>query len=254
MLRAYLDESGHESKGWMFLAGFLGNEEQWRGFVPKWRDALGPQRKFLHMSSLRWKKDSTRQLLAKLGPIPDECKLEPMFTGVRYADYEDLVSGTPEMKVLKAWLACLPALVMQTLRGIPEDERLELVFEEQSEYAPYADLALRYFCILDKPWKRTKDGRPKLAKWGFVRKGSTIMSDPADYFAYALREAYMDKTSKRTEWCKPILGSNNGEGYGTVLSRQKIRKMISATQTLNAFSLLHEKLALLGVPMPEDTK
>lgn len=32
MLRAYLDESGHESKGWMFIAGYFGNNDQWRAF------------------------------------------------------------------------------------------------------------------------------------------------------------------------------------------------------------------------------
>ena len=177
-----------------------------------------------------------------------------MFTGVKYADYEDLVSGTPEMKALKGWLACLTPLVMQTLRGIPEDERLELVFEEQSEYAPYAELALRCFCILDKPWKRTKDGRVKLAKWSFVPKGSTLMSDPADYFAYALRELWTDPTSKRTDWCKPILNSNNKEGYGKILYRPRIRKIIRDTQTLNTLSLLGEKLKLLGVTVSEDAK
>ena len=254
MLTAYVDESGHEGKGWMSLAGFLGNESNWNDFVPKWRSALGPQRKFLHMSSLRWNKDSTRRLLARLGPIPNDCKLEPVFTGVKYADYEDLVSGTPEMKALKGWLACLTPLVMQTLRGIPEDERLELVFEEQSEYAPYAELALRCFCILDKPWKRTKDGRAKLAKWSFVPKGSTLMSDPADYFAYALRELWTDPTSKRTDWCKPILNSNNKEGYGKILYRPEIRKIIRNTQTLNTLSLLSEKLKLLGVTVSEDAK
>jgi hypothetical protein len=98
------------------------------------------------------------------------------------------------------------------------------------------------------------DGRAKLAKWSFVPKGSTLMSDPADYFAYALREAWTDPTSKRTEWCKPILSSNNGEAYGTILYRQKIRKIIRDTQMLNTFSLLGEKLGLLGVTALEDAK
>src|SRR5690349_4944011 len=78
MLTAYLDESGHESKNWMFLAGFLGNEEQWRDFVPKWQAGLGPQRKCLHMTELRWNRERTQTLLRKLGPIPEQCKLEPM--------------------------------------------------------------------------------------------------------------------------------------------------------------------------------
>jgi hypothetical protein len=34
-MRAYIDESGHESMGWMFLAGYLGNEDQWGKFVER---------------------------------------------------------------------------------------------------------------------------------------------------------------------------------------------------------------------------
>jgi len=66
MLTAYLDESGQETKGWMFVAGFLGNDEQWKQFVPLWKEALGPQRRHLHMADLRWKKQRTKELLARL--------------------------------------------------------------------------------------------------------------------------------------------------------------------------------------------
>ena len=40
MLRAYLDESGHEGKGWMALAGYIGRKEQWLDFIPKWKAPL----------------------------------------------------------------------------------------------------------------------------------------------------------------------------------------------------------------------
>jgi hypothetical protein len=75
MMTAYIDESGHEGKGWMFLAGYLGNEDQWKTFVPAWKAGLGPQRKSLHMTDLRWNKDRTKHLLKRLGPIPEGCGL-----------------------------------------------------------------------------------------------------------------------------------------------------------------------------------
>jgi hypothetical protein len=28
MLKVYIDESGHDGRGWMFLAGYIGSEEQ----------------------------------------------------------------------------------------------------------------------------------------------------------------------------------------------------------------------------------
>ena len=33
MLRAYIDESGHEAKNWMFLAGYYGSCDHWEQFV-----------------------------------------------------------------------------------------------------------------------------------------------------------------------------------------------------------------------------
>jgi len=243
MLKAYIDESGHESKGWMFLAGFLGREEQWRDFVPKWKSALGPQRKFLHMRRLRWKKDSTKQLLARLGPIPEKCGLEGLMAGVRFQDYEDLVFGTREEKLLKGYMACLMPMVIQTLRGIPDDERLELVFEQQREYQPFVNMALPFAAMSNQPWQVTKDGRPKLAKWSFVPKGSTVMTDPADYLAFALREVWTDRKSKKAEWCKPILTSGSGKGYGVVMKREMIRRIISNTQMLNMFEFIRQRIA-----------
>jgi hypothetical protein len=41
VLTAYLDESGHEGQGMMVLAGFLGDDGQWRECEKKWKRALG---------------------------------------------------------------------------------------------------------------------------------------------------------------------------------------------------------------------
>jgi len=66
MLTAYLDESGQETKGWMF-GWFPWNDEQWKQFVPLWKEALGPQRKHLHMADLRWKKTANKGTLSSFG-------------------------------------------------------------------------------------------------------------------------------------------------------------------------------------------
>jgi hypothetical protein len=34
MMRAYFDESGHEGKGYVIVAGFFGDERAWEAFVP----------------------------------------------------------------------------------------------------------------------------------------------------------------------------------------------------------------------------
>jgi hypothetical protein len=242
MFRAYIDESGHESRDWMFIAGFMGREERWGEFIPKWQAGLGPQRKSLHMHDLRWSKESTRRLLARLGPIPSECGLEGMIAGVRFQDYEDLVSGRPEEKTLKAYLAALIPMIVQALRGIPDTERLELVFEQQNEYEPFANMALEWVAIPDHQWKRTVDGKPKLAKWSFVPKGSTSLTEPADYLAYALREVWTNKKSKKAQWCTPILAAGRGRGYGVILNRALIRKIITDSYMRASYQRIQRRI------------
>ena len=232
MLRAYIDESGHESKDWMFLAGYFGAEDQWKVFAPKWQQALGPRRQSLHMRELRWNSESTKRLLARLGPIPDSCGLKGMIGGVRFQDYEDLVSGQREEKTMKGYIAVLIPMVLNTLRVIPPTERIELVFDQQDEYEPFANLALQWLATPDHPWRRTVDGKPKLAKWSFVPKGSTILTDPADYLAFALRAVRINEKSKKTQWCMPILRAGEGSGYGKVFTRAQIRKQIMDSYTM----------------------
>jgi len=228
MLSAYLDESGHETKDWMFVAGFLGDRSQWEQLAPLWSKALG-QRERLHMKGLRWNQERTRQLLERLGPIPDKCGLKPVVGGVRVKDYEDLLSGTPAQKLLKGYIVCIYPLVINVLRAIPRNERLEIVFEQQHEYQPYTEFALAAIVSLrdrQPDWFLTDDGQAKLAKWSFVPKDSTIFTEPADYFVYALRQLYQNRKSKKTEWCRPILNSAHGEGFGAIMSRKQIRQSI----------------------------
>jgi hypothetical protein len=241
MLTAYLDESGHETKEWMFVAGFLGNDEQWKKLAPLWRAALG-QRKALHMKGLRWNNTRTRELLARLGPIPDKCKLTPVMGGVRGRDYEDLLEGTPAQKLLKGYVTCIYPLVINVLRHIPSNERLEIVFEQQDEYQPFAECALAAIVSL-------RNRRPDwfLTNWSFVPKDSTILTQPADYFVYALRQLYQDKNSKKTEWCRPILNSGDKQGIGAIMKRSEIRQSVIGlpfmaiyAQTLRQLGMLEE--------------
>ena len=226
MLRAYIDESGHESKDWMFLAGFLGTEDQWRDFVPRWQSALGRQRKHLHVQRLRWNQERTRDLLARLGVIPEQCKLTPIFGGVRYQDYEDLISGHPEEKALSGYISCLFPLAARVLAHIPTDERVELVFEEQNQYERFASAALSMLAQSDEPSTRTRLGEPKLAKWSFVPKGTSVMTDVADYFAFALHELWTHPCSRKTEWCETILQTGGRRGIGAILNRHQIRSIV----------------------------
>jgi uncharacterized protein DUF3800 len=227
MMKAYLDESGHESKGHVFLAGHIGTDEQWAAFEPEWKKALGNEPN-LHMKKLRWDKDNTRILLARLGPIPTQCGLTRVLGGVKVSDYEDLLIGTDAEKLLKGYYNALYAVVVNILRWIPKDETLELVFEQQEEYERNVHLIL--LTLPPQAFLTTSDGKPKLAKWSFVPKDSTILLQQADYLAYGLLQLYRDKNSRKTQWCKPILG--DFEGIGEIMKRDQIRWAVMNTEAL----------------------
>jgi hypothetical protein len=233
MMRVYIDESGHEGNAWVVLAGFVGTEENWKAFVPKWKEALGPQRKRLHMNRLRWNSERTRRLLARLGPIPHDCGLECVMGGVRVSDYEDLVVGTDDERLLRGYIAALSPMVTQILRGIPKNERIEFVFEEQRQYEPYVNMTMPFFTMpgsASLPDYFTDEGLPKLAKWGFVPKGTTILTDPSDYLAFAIHELNTNKESRKAKWCAPIL---RGDGcYGVLMSRAQVRRSVVRAQAM----------------------
>ena len=233
MLTAYLDESGQDSKDWVFIAGFLGNDEQWQKCATDWKTALG-QKSRLHMRELRWNHPRTARLLAKLGPIPRNAGLEPVLGGVRVSHYADLIAGGIEEKLLNGYVAALYPLLIQMLKWIPRNERVEIVFEEQQRYAPFANAMLGSLAALRIPAEvmLTRDGLPKLAGWKFVPKESTILTQPADFLAYATTQVYRDRNSERAKMCMPIVGDEDATVIGKVLSRHEVRSVTQLNQTL----------------------
>jgi hypothetical protein len=229
VLTAYLDESGQESTEYVFVAGFLGSDDQWKQLAQKWKDALEKRnRKALHMSDLRWSKpDRIRPLLESLGPIPYECGLEPVLGGVRVADYSDLTKGTIDELLMAGYISALYPLVIQALRWIPKNERLELVFEAQDRYEPFAHAMLSDIANQTHPELMTDDRRPKLANWRFVPKGSTVLTQPADYFAYALTQIYRDKKSEKSKLCSPIMrDGEKSKAIGWIFPREQVRRIM----------------------------
>ena len=121
-------------------------------------------------------------------------------------------------------------MVTQSLRGISSDERVEMVFEQQREYEAGVNLVMNCASIPDQTWKFTRDGKHKLAKWSFVPKGSTLMTDPADYLAYALRHHYTNEHSQRAKLTNKILTCGSGDAYGTIYTRERIRRIANSAQ------------------------
>jgi hypothetical protein len=230
MFRAYLDETGQESKDWVFLAGFLGKKDQWEAFTDAWKEGLGPQRKSLHMTDLRFKKEREKRLLERLAPIPLSCGLEPVLGGIKVSDDEDLFHGDSfQEKLNNGYVTALQVMIIQILRWLPRDERLELVLEQQDRYAGITNYSLQHVFSMDHELVLTSDGKPRLAKWSFVPKGSTILTDPADYFAFAMAHYARDPTSIKSQWTQPIIRSvDTVQAIGVVVDREKARFLIKA--------------------------
>lgn len=160
------------------------------------------------MAELRFKKDHERKLLGRLAPIPVGSGLEPVCGGIRVSDYESLLPDSAIVRKLHCgYISALFPLLIGVLTHVPENERLELIFEQQDVYSGITDLVLDAVSNSSLPMCRTIDGRSKLAKWGYVPKGSTLLTDPADFFAFSLLQYYRDPNSLKSQWCRPLLDS-----------------------------------------------
>jgi hypothetical protein len=232
---AYIDESGHESRNHVILAGFVGDDQQWDACAEAWKVGLG-QRKSLHMCELRWTSKSNyrvKKLLQHLGPIPYKSGLTPVFCGVNVSDYSDLISGTLVTKANKGYVLALYHMVPHILATLKGEERLKLVLEENMQYAPFLALT-QMVCsglakVVSSPIFRTPSGLPRLAGVEFIPKESSLLTQPADYLAFSILQHCRDPRSQKARWCAPILGS--GLGVGEFVSREKVRRGVGVTVT-----------------------
>jgi hypothetical protein len=200
MLTAYLDESGQESRNLMVLAGFLGDSDQWLKCEADWRAGLG-KKKHLHMNDLRWSKPKrVKKLLDALGPIPHAAGLQAVFTSAAMSDYDDLVSGTEMERMLRSYILALVGMIQIIAKNIPDNETFKLILESNDQYELNAQSLFKASRGLV-----TSDGRQKLVSIEFVDKGTTLLTEPADYLAYALIQMHRNPGSIKHTLCTPIL-------------------------------------------------
>ncbi len=238
MLTMYCDESLEADGGYAVVAGFIGTESQWNDCMRRWCDGLG-SRPSLHMKDLRgFETDRHKDLLERLGRIPEDSGLVLVQASVRCSDYIDLVEGRMgEMAATGYLMATLIALsaVVQTF---PDTERFELICEEQLIYAP-TRAALLTAASKHKDWQ-TPDGLPRLAKWSSMAK-STIL-EPADYACYATLQNLRDPKSRRAQLCSPILRNRRKIGWSP--TKEQVRSMFDN----------YMKLDMPSWPMSRDKK
>jgi hypothetical protein len=230
MLTLYLDESLEQDEGYAIVAGFIGDDVAWNRCMTQWGAVLVSHGKTsLHLKSLRgWNDNRNEAPLRDLGLIPARSGLALFYAAVKFSDYSDLVAGTTTELVAQGYLVSLFTVVSMIILGLPEGERLEVIWEQLPAYSGVRD---SMFSLAAKmPDWQMSDGTPKLAKWSSMAK-STIL-EPSDYASYALLQKFRDPNSKKSAFCAPILSGRRQ--FGWRLTREQIREGLTKFRSENS--------------------
>jgi len=228
-LTTYVDESQHEATSrHVVVAGFCGDESQWTGLVNPWRAGLG-NRKALHMKDLYWHGKAaerrTKQLLARLGPIPTQCTLSPVYGATRVSDYWDLIQGNTELEQkMCGYMVCLAVIFAAFVTVLPPLTEVKVVCEKQNQYEPLARVLFDSF----GQDARGDQQKPQFKSIEFIEKDSSLLTQPSDFLAFAMGKYLDERDSRKDFWCRPIFGGKDpGSIQGSVQTKSKARKTVA---------------------------
>lgn len=237
MLTAYLDETGQHKQGLVIVAGFIGPKEAWQKLSVAWPRAFaGSFRTSLHLKNLKFKHESDRKLLERLGPIPYECGLRGISGSVDENNYMDLAAGTVAQLHSHGYAIAMYPLVMACRDAVAPDERFELKLGEQVALGYYANRALAAINTMlpIHPHYKKRKGKSvrktQLAGWQFMPSGSTFLGEPADYLCYHLAHNSAEPESIKSKWTEPIMAGGNV--CIRHIRREFARKLFSPNVTL----------------------
>lgn len=228
-ITAYLDESQvTEKTKHVVIAGFYGENQHWDALSDGWKGAL--KNHSLHMTDLRWggKKAGQRVklMLEKLGPLPYEHKLTPIYGATKVDHFADLLKTDPEKVAFAGYMFCFSQILGKLCVHLPAHASLRVVCEQQTVYQ---DLAQKMFHLVAK-WMAKRPDNPWLDEFGTVPKGSTFMTEPADYFAFAIGKFLDENGSKKDSWCRPIFNGNDPKKIVKVFNREDAREATRIVQ------------------------
>jgi hypothetical protein len=227
MITVYLDESRHsDPNSYMVVAGFWGDRNQWDALVPDWIGGLG-KRGSLHMRTLRLNSPRgakrAQALLSRMGSLPHKHGLTPIYGAVKTSDYWEIVVNTKHEKEFPGYAVCLTAVMQRLSRHVPAHESIKIICEIQKSYE---EIALRTFREVRAVKPISDPSRPYFDSIEFIAKGSSVLTQPSDFLAYAIAQGHEDLNSPKAKLCRAILGPT-GNVVGLTLLRSEIRRMIS---------------------------
>ena len=123
---------------------------------------------------------------------------------------------------------CCRAVAIFAMRALPENERVEIVFERQDRYGWIAAQEFQRIAqTTQHPELLMPDGKTsKLASWRFIEKKDTVLCEPADYLAYALLQNTRNKNSVKSRWTYPIIAAHGNTGAAALLQREHAKGVI----------------------------
>lgn len=200
MLKLRLDESFDPETGMCFVAGYLGNAKHWKNYVGAWREELEP-RKSIHVKMLRLGSEHAPNrygdLLRRLGSVPHRCGLLPFAGSICKKDYEHRITGTVLEVIMEGYVLAILALMDELAKHLPDNERVQVFFEEQVTHAALRERAM----ITWRKRHRTASGWSVLAQWGSIPKGT--LTEASDYLCYALHQRESNPNSQKAVLTSP---------------------------------------------------
>jgi hypothetical protein len=229
---AYLDESQvTASTEHVVVAGFYGENPNWEALKDKWQALLKQRgREHLHMKELRWThrnaETRTKSLLAQLGPLPNQCKLMPIYGATKVSHFADLLKTDPEKAAFSGYIVCLSQILGKLCVHLPAHASLRVICEEQKVYQ---GLAQRMFHLVAR-WMAKRPDNPWLDEFGTVPKRSTFMTEPADFLAFAIGKFLDENGAKKDLWCRPIFNGVDPKKIVDVFDREQAREATRIVQ------------------------
>jgi hypothetical protein len=224
-LTAYLDESQvTEQTGHVVVAGFYGEDHNWNAFSGEWQTVLSRrQKQHLHMTDLRWNHKKAEQrvkpLLAELGPLPYKYNLMPLRGAVKVSHYADMLNSEGQA-ILSGYNYCFSRILGHLCVDLPAHASLRMVCEEQVRHQ---GLASKMFHVVGKRMARHPENA-WLDSFMTVRKGSTFMTEPADYLAFAIGKFLDERNSTKDIWCRSIYNEVPPEKFIRVHPKNRVRE------------------------------
>jgi len=146
-------------------------------------------------------------------------------------------------KVMKGYLICILGIVNVLMQELRPDETFRLVLENQLEYAN--GVIQTHLGSLDT----TPDGRKRWASVEFVHKDDTVLTEPADFLAYALMQQVRDPHSARAKLCSPILQNTRpawGRDHRDERNKESLRTFVAQMAQKHPDLMCPKDLGVLG--------